>query len=228
MPELERAHAISQYDGGIAYADAQIAHLIDWLKQWNLYDNTLIVVTSDHGESFGERNLVEHGNSVYQNLLHVPLIIKFPHSDRKGVVDDPVSLTDIFPTILSTLGYGIPKRTQGQDLTALTLPGPREIFGESFPCPVLHSPACAGGCLERTIYSWPFKFLTFSNGRYELYNLSTDPAESRNIAASERDTAKQLGLNLSRWTKAMPAQAAQKVSVDKEVMQRLKGLGYAQ
>jgi arylsulfatase A-like enzyme len=144
------------------------------------------------------------------------------------VVQDPVSLTDIFPTILNTLGYPIPKGAQGQDLTAPTAGGPREIFGESFPCPVLHSPDCIGGCLERAIYSWPFKFLTFSNGKYEMYELSSDPDEARNIAPSQHDTARQLGLDLSHWTKTVPVQAAKKVKVDKEAIQRLKGLGYAQ
>ena len=73
------SHCVSQYDGGIAYVDHQIGEVVTWLKRHGAYDNTMIVVTSDHGEAFGERHRVGHANSPYQNLLHVALIVKYPH-----------------------------------------------------------------------------------------------------------------------------------------------------
>ena len=88
-PAGYRPHCVSQYDGGIAYMDAQIGKVIDWLKREKAYDNTMIVVASDHGESFGERHRVGHANSPYQNLLHVPLLIKYPRSTRRGVETRP-------------------------------------------------------------------------------------------------------------------------------------------
>src|SRR5262249_48470986 len=95
-------HCVSQYDGGIAYVDHQIGEVGTWLKHHGAYDNTMIVVTSDHGEAFGERHRVGHANSPYQNLLHVALLVKYPHQAHRGTEERPVSLADVAPTILET------------------------------------------------------------------------------------------------------------------------------
>ena len=81
-----RPHCVSQYDGGIAYEDRQIGDVVRWLKRRGAYDNTMIVITSDHGEAFGERNRVGHANSPYQNLLHVALTgqVPAPGAPRNG------------------------------------------------------------------------------------------------------------------------------------------------
>src|ERR1035441_10430258 len=97
----------------------------------------MIVVTSDHGEAFGERNRVEHGNSPYQNLLHVVLVVKYPRQAHRGTEERPVTLTDVAPTILETAGIAVPPAMQGRALTAIA---DRDIFAETFPCPVIHSP----------------------------------------------------------------------------------------
>jgi arylsulfatase A-like enzyme len=225
MPEVDRVHAISQYDGGIAYTDAHIGQIVDWLKKRNLYDNSLIVVTSDHGEAFGEKHLVLHGNSAYQNLLHVALMIKFPNSDHRGVVDDPASLIDVAPTILSALGYAIPPTVQGRNL--LEPAGSRTIFSEAFPCPVVQSPDCQG-CMQRAIFRWPYKLIASSNGKRELFDLSSDPAEDRNLFAPQNPKSQELSLALSGWLKTMPAQARQRLRLDGDALQRLKSLGYVQ
>ena len=145
-------HSISQYDGGIAYADAQIGKVVEWLKQYNAYDNTMIVVTSDHGEAFGERNHIGHANSAYQNLLHVPLLIKYPHGGHRGAESHPVSLIDVAPTILSTLGVPVPQTMQGRNLTGAGASEPRPIFSETFPCPVMHPQRSAPTAARREPY----------------------------------------------------------------------------
>ena len=117
-----RPHCVSQYDGGIAYEDQQIGDVVTWLKRRGAYDNTMIVVTSDHGEAFGERNRVGHANSPYQNLLHVALMVKYPHQARRGTEDRPVSLTDVAPTILEAAGIAAPQAMQGRSLTAVDGP----------------------------------------------------------------------------------------------------------
>ncbi|HXA50348.1 MAG TPA: sulfatase, partial [Candidatus Acidoferrum sp.] len=113
QPPGYRPHCESQYDGGIAYVDAQVGKIVDWLKRHNAYDNTMIVVTSDHGEAFGDKNRVGHANSPYQNLLHVALLIKYPGSSRKGVESQPVSLIDVVPTALTSLKLAVPATMQG-------------------------------------------------------------------------------------------------------------------
>jgi arylsulfatase A-like enzyme len=234
-PSFYRPYCVSQYDGGIAYLDAQIGQMVAGLKQRNLYDDTMIVVTSDHGEAFGERHRVEHGNSPYQNLLHVALLIKYPGvksarvkypgAARTGVVADAVSLVDVAPTVLSVAGFSVPPAMQGQSLLDAGAAGGREIFSETFPCPVMHAPECPG-CTARAVVSWPFKYIGFSNGTRELFNLEADPDEQRNLAGVANRDAARMGGRLSAWVKSLPAQSRQKVALTVEEMRRLKSLGY--
>ena len=227
LPEADRIHMLSQYDGGIASIDARIGELMDRLKQEGLYDNSFVVITSDHGEAFDEKHLVLHGNSVYQNLVHVALLIKFPHNAHIGIVNEPASLIDVAPTMLSALGYPIPPTVQGRDLLAPAPPGPRTLFTESFPCPVLQAPECQN-CMQRAVIEWPYKLVTSNKGKREMYDLSSDEGETSNVFAAQNPKSQQLGSEISAWLKAMPAQAKQNVKLDGEALQRLKSLGYVQ
>jgi arylsulfatase A-like enzyme len=227
MADADMAHCLSQYDGGIAYMDAQVGNLVDSLKRRGLYDNTMIVVTADHGEAFGEKHLVLHGNSAYQNLIHVGLLIKYPKSAQKGVVESPVSLIDIAPTILKVAGYEVPKGMQGRNLLDPASTEPREIFSESFACPVPQPKECTGICTSKAAFAWPNKLITSSTGRYEVYNLVKDPNENRNLGG-HTETGRNLGMELSRWVRAIPAQAQQQLKLDSEGLRRLKSLGYVQ
>jgi arylsulfatase A-like enzyme len=199
-------HSIAEYDGGIAYMDAQIGQLVAWLKRENLYDNTLIAVTADHGEAFGERGLFGHGNSLYANLLHVGLMVKYPHSAHTGVVDAPVSLIDILPTLAQSAGVEAPRGLPGRDLLGPDAFAARNLFSESFPCPVTHSPECPAGCLMRTVVAWPNKYIFSSTGRAEVYELRQDPKESHNLFGSLNPTAKILATQLNAWIKTIPVQ----------------------
>jgi arylsulfatase A-like enzyme len=228
LPPVYTSHAVSQYDGGIAYIDSQIGRLVDWLKRQNLYDNTLLIVTADHGESFGERRLFLHGNSLYANLLHVPLLVKYPHNAHAGVVGTPVSLIDIFPTIMKITGVEPPKGLQGMDLLDPAAAAPRNLFSESFPCPVPHVPECPGGCMMRSVVSWPDKFIWSGNGRLQTYQLDQDPNESRNLFGSLNKTAQGLSAELRAWIKTMPPQPKQYRNMSPADIARFKALGYIQ
>jgi arylsulfatase A-like enzyme len=228
QPPEYRPHCVSQYDGGIAYEDAQIGRVANWLKRHNAWDNTLFIVTSDHGEAFGERNRVGHANSPYQNLLHVPLLVKYPRGARSGREQRLASLTDVAPTILSAAGAAVPASMQGRNLMAIDSSPPREIFGETFPCPVIRPAECLSGCSAKAVYSWPLKFISMSNGKRELFNLAEDPDEKRNLYVLEMPRALDLGGDLKAWMKDMPAQERQSKQVDPEKLKQLKGLGYVQ
>jgi len=204
LPPLYTRHSISQYDGGIAYADSQIGRLVDWLKRENLYDNTLIVVTADHGEAFGEGGFFQHGNSLHSNLLHVGLVVKYPHSAHTGVIGTPVSLIDIFPTVMKVTGVEPPRGLQGRDLLDPEATAPRNLFSESFPCPVAQGPGCPSGCLMRTVVSWPNKFIFSSNGRSQVYQLDQDPNETHNLFGMLHHTALTLAAQLNAWIRTMP------------------------
>jgi arylsulfatase A-like enzyme len=227
--EHDHSHMLSQYDGGIAYIDAQIGHLTSWLKERNLYDNTLLVITSDHGEAFGEKNLVLHGNSVYQNLVHVALMIKFPKNGQTGVINEPVSLIDVAPTILASVGFPADPKMQGRNLLTREPQAKRDLFTESFQCPVPHPPECPpGGCSGRAVLAWPYKLVTSSTGKRELYDVSMDPEEKHDLAAEREAIASELGSQLKTWAKTMPARPKEKLHLDGESIQRLKSLGYVQ
>jgi arylsulfatase A-like enzyme len=228
LPPAYTSHAISQYDGGIAYIDSQVGQLVDWLKRQNLYDNTMIVVTADHGEAFGEKRLFLHGNSLYANLLHVPLLVKYPRSAHAGVIDTPVSLIDVFPTVTAIAGVPAPQNLQGRDLESPAASEPRELFSESFPCPVIHEPQCPGGCLMRTVISWPNKFIWSSKGSPESYDLGQDPNENRNLFGSLNKTAQALSDELRAWIKTTPKHETQHVNLSPEEIRRFKALGYIQ
>lgn len=206
LPAMYPRHSVSQYDGGIAYIDSQIGQLVDWLKREKQYDNTMIVVTGDHGESFGERGLFEHGNSVYANLLHVGLLVKYPHHAHAGVVNAPVSLIDILPTVLKSAGAPLPGGLQGMDLLdPAAVSEPRNLYSESFPCPVAHGPECPYGCVMRTVLSWPNKYIFSSNGKSGVYELSQDPDERHNLFGVFSPASLALASELNAWIDTMPA-----------------------
>jgi arylsulfatase A-like enzyme len=231
IPANYRPHTISQYDGGIAYMDAQIGQLVGWLKEQRVYDNTMVLVTSDHGEAFGERNHTGHANSPYQNLLHVALMVKYPASSGAPagtVVDTPVSLIDVAPTVLKVLGMPVALTMQGRDLLRADLAEKREFFAETFPCATLQSPECPHGCLARAVYAWPYKFITSTSGRRQLYDLSTDPDETHDLLQTNTSEARQLNADLQAWMKTFPIHSRQKLQLDPEALQRLKSLGYVQ
>src|SRR5579862_3956589 len=116
-PEPYRTEYASRpYDGEIAFADAQVGRLLRYLKEKGLYQNTVIVLTGDHGESLGEHGEKTHGFFVYNATMHVPLIIRVPAIARPGIVSDPVSLVDLMPTILEALGVEVPSQVQGRSL----------------------------------------------------------------------------------------------------------------
>ena len=112
------------YDGGIASADAYVGELLDELRQLRLYDEALIVVTADHGESLGEHDQIGHGGLYLEQLL-VPLIVKFPASWQiaPAVIDDPVEMVDVMPTVCDACGLDLPDHLDGRSLLPLIRDG---------------------------------------------------------------------------------------------------------
>jgi arylsulfatase A-like enzyme len=219
-------HCVSQYDGGIAYEDAQIGRVVAWLKSHNAYDNTMIVVTSDHGEGFGEHHRVTHANGPYQSLLHTVLIVKYPKSALRGAEPAFTSLTDVAPTVLSVANVAVPSTMQGRNL-ADSSAAPREIYSETFPCPVIQPAECKFGCATTSVFKWPYKFIQSNEhgGKLELFDLSRDPAENRNLVIREQEQATGLRAELDRWNRPVHAKETKKLDSDKE--KGLRDLGYA-
>src|ERR1700681_750806 len=120
-PEPFKARFASQpYDGEIAYADSAVGKLLDEIRKHGLYDETLIAVMADHGESLGAHGENTHGIFLYDETLHVPLLFKLPASHAAGKrIDARVRLVDVAPTILQEAGLPVPKEMQGESLSPL-------------------------------------------------------------------------------------------------------------
>ena len=222
----DRRRDESQYDGGIAYIDASLRDLFAKLKELGLYDDSVIIVTSDHGQSFGEKQLVGHGSSVYQEQVRVPLIIKYPARHQALVRNDLVSHVDLLPTILDLLGDKIPPSLPGRSLRAPPAV-PATVFSESFPCEWMSfDPRFQR--VERAAFSGPFKLILSTNGKREFYDLAADPHEDNNLYSQNLTAASRLESDLRHWISILPKEHARPAVLDSSGVDRLKSLGYVQ
>lgn len=177
VDEPVRNSIIDLYDAGIAFFDSQIGQLLVSLQEKGLYNESLILLTSDHGEEFQEHGQFIH-NQTYEENIRVPVLIKFPKkSDISGRVEVPVGLIDIMPTILNYLRIPAKNSFQGVSLlpSAQSRSGKeREIFSrqKNFQKGDIYS---LTGRQYKLIYN-------ITNGEKELYDLMEDPGENNNIA----------------------------------------------
>ncbi len=225
-PPFDVTYAEDPYAGEIAYVDSCIGQVVDKLRTLGLYDNTLIIVTGDHGEGLGDHGEVQHGFLIYQSTMQVPLIIRVPKGDHRGIqVDEAVSLVDIMPTVLGLIGLDVPRQVQGVNLSDHLdgRPAPERltpIYGESlwpdlFGCSSLH------GIVDG---SWKY----IRSPRPELYDLSQDGGETANVTDQEPEITRRLHARLEESLKAMESAATGHDSelVDREAVKRLESLGY--
>jgi len=185
------------YDAGLSQLSGYVGQLIGLVKRRDLYDDTLIIITSDHGEHFGENGAVGHFFSLYNTALRVPLLIRAPGATTGRVERRKGQSVDLFPTILAASGVD-PSRFdhRGQDLLN---PETRRtsVFSEYYyPAQVLglFSPevrARESARLaphlrrQRAVQAFGYRLLWSSDGRHELYHVARDPGETRNLLAAE-------------------------------------------
>jgi arylsulfatase A-like enzyme len=225
----EKEHLISQYDGGIAYLDFELGRLFARLKELGLYDNSLIVVTSDHGENFGDRHMLDHGIALYHDEVNVPLVVKYPGQNAGRTVDDLVSQIDIAPTILEAAGIPRPNAFAGQSLTR-PIDSERYLYSEAFPPDAPDNQAERFQRTESAIYHHQQKFIESTKGDRELYDLEADPEERHNLYlyAGGLQQASPLKAVLDEWTARQPKIHSRLGSTPQSVREQLRSLGYAQ
>jgi arylsulfatase A-like enzyme len=218
------AHLISQYDGGIAYEDSQIGVVIHGLKDRGLYDNTLIVITGDHGEGLGEHGVWGHGVTTFENVVYVPLLVKYPRQTEARRLDESAGHVDILPTVLDVTGVPSPRLLQGRSLRSSE--ASRMLLSESFP-----STSRVIGRRQdytvRALFVERFKFVETSKGARALYDLSADPSETRDICEAESARCAAMGVQLDTWVRAIPPPPSPpKTKLDPRSLERLRTLGY--
>ena len=214
---VERAHLESQYDGALAYVDAQLARVFDDLRARGLWEKSLIVVTSDHGEGFGDHGTFGHGHGVYQDVVGAPLLVKLPGVAAPRRIATPASLVDVMPTVLAALGLPAVSDVDGVSLLG-EIPAERPLFAESFD---------GKGEIARAMRRGSRKLIRHRGRANALYDLASDPNELRNLAETSGTETSASAIELSTWVKN---QAGRGVGVEltPEEAERLKALGYLQ
>ncbi len=218
-PEPFRSRSASAYDGEIAFADSIVGTLVADLKRRGLYDGTLLVVLSDHGEGLGDHGEQEHGILVYREALQVPLVVKLPGARRRGTrVAEPVGLVDVLPTLAGELGFAPPPGLPGIDLFAVA-PDPARPSGGSSRRRCTRASTSAGASSVRSSGTRDH----FIEGvRNELYDVVSDPGETRDLSASSGDTARDFKRALNRIEAPYTAPG----QVASEDLRKLASLGY--
>jgi len=195
----EKDHVRRGYKGEVMYLDSYIGELLSYLKNMGIYDNSLVIITSDHGDFLGEHGIIGHRCGLYREVLDVPLIVKYPLSDKKTkkIIQTQVQLVDILPTVLNFLGIAIPKRIEGR-----LLGSSGEIVSEEYEnthLVELYGSRFRGNI--KTLFENPYKYILNSVRGNELYNLLKDPKEERNIVEEKKEIAKEMKKNLLTWVK---------------------------
>lgn len=214
LTDEERAFVTANYDGQILAMDAALGELMAALKARGRYENTLIIVTADHGEMLGEHEIVGHGGRMmYEGLLHIPMVVKLPGADRpRGERADRVQLVDVMPTVLSTLGAPEPEGVQGEPIQGVT----HATIAEEHINPEFV--AQFGEVYNRALrvyYDGPYKLISTSRGERVLFDLAQDPNEETDLASREPQRVAEMEQRLETMMSHMdlPRGDATKVAV---------------
>jgi choline-sulfatase len=218
-PEPFRSrYASAPYDGEIASADAIVGRFLQTLRDRKLYDRSVVVFLSDHGEGLGDHGEDEHGILLYREELRVPLFVKLPGSKRAGERRrEPVQISDVFPTVLAALGEKVPDGLAGRSLLDAAPPGGavRRVYSETL--------------YPRYHFGWSdLASLTDDRHQYihaprpELYDWRADPSEKNDLAAGLPPAFRSMRAELAGTSRPLQPPGA----TDPEAIKKLASLGY--
>jgi arylsulfatase A-like enzyme len=228
ISEEEHQHSVSQYDGAIRYLDSQIARVIHRLKELRLYDNSIIIVTSDHGEAFGVRNLVGHSQSLYQDQVYVPLVIKYAGQQKAETSGSLASHVDLLPTLAAATDLSVPPGLQGTDLRNISHAKDRELFAEAYIQREMAALRPQYPRRQFAVFRDNLKLIASSNGKSELYDLRKDPQERSDLSAIYGAATQHLRRRLDDWLSRVPMARTTITQTDQKAVEQLKSLGYVQ
>jgi choline-sulfatase len=209
----------ARYDGEIRTADAAIGAFFEELRRRQLWDRTVIVLTADHGESFMDHGVMGHNTWLYDELVHVPLLVRIPGVTPHRV-HAQVQLVDLYPTLAGMAGATLPKDLHGVNrLPVLQLGAAADSYAYS---------EVVGARFSIRTLEW--KYISSLQGGRQLFNLQGDPHEQNNLARQQPERVEQLERELRRVV-AMAVKSGQNVHgqsspVAPEVLKQLKSLGY--
>jgi arylsulfatase A-like enzyme len=228
----ELAHVNALYDAEIRYLDDQFSQLWHELEEMGVLANTLVVITSDHGEDMMEHGWLEHGTTLYDPGLRVPLLLIWPNRLPPGVrLHCQRPLVDLMPTILELVGL----RSQGdidgrsfaseiqQQKCSESRPAHAELKDIDDPLLVLF-----GDRPSASLRDGEWKLIAnLANGENQLYHLTSDPGEQRNLAQKEKARVQEMRSMIESYlAKASPATSESRMELSPEVEKELRSLGY--
>jgi arylsulfatase A-like enzyme len=239
-PHAYIAYDLAWYDGSIRGLDTEMGRLLERLRNLGLDRDVAIAFLSDHGEEFLDHGRMWHEHSVYGELVHVPLILRWPAGIAAGrVIDDPVHLLDVMPTLLDFAGLPQPAGIQGQSLGPLVLASNDPSLWKRRPVIMEKKPLARGFPSASESYAiidgnWKLIYnkIPIPGGpEYELYEFPKDLLDQRNVAAEHPDVVARLGKVLNGWhTMAQSARlksdSETTSTMSAEELRRLRSLGY--
>ncbi len=216
------------YDGEVAWTDSLIGDVRRALEDRDLLENSVVILTADHGEGLGDHGESSHGFFVYDTTIHVPLIVRLPSAEQGGrVVDSAVSHVDLFPTVLDAVGVAAPRAVHGESLLPLIrgeeVDSDRGVYSESF-YPLLHygwSPLRAFRTDSHKLISAP---------RPEVFDVRTDGAERHDLSGAQPDVVEDLENRLALMRTEIEddgPNAGTASDIDPQTLAQLQALGYA-
>jgi arylsulfatase A-like enzyme len=232
------------YDEEIVYLDRKIQELLVFLRSSGLDESTLIILTSDHGEHFGEHHQLEHWLWVYEPLVRVPLIVRNPGHFPPGIESRLVQSHDIYPTILKLAGSSWEPKPAHNCRSLLEQERPEPRFGVTEmlmpwldPIVEMQHRFPEIDILRlaepvRAVQVGEEKLIMYSDGRTELFHIAMDPGETKNLAGEKPETVRTLAGRLSDWLgsfdhyRHMPGPPANNMKITSREMKALKALGY--
>ncbi len=224
LSEDDRTNLRNLYLGEVAYTDREVGRLLDELRDSGRIDESVVIVLSDHGEEFWDHGDFEHGHTQFEELIHVPLLIRFPDKKHAGTtVAEPVRLMDLMPTLFEYFGLTPPDTFDGQSFLSLLQDG------HGYDVPFLFE-NCLYGTEKKAIRSNDLKLIVdMQSDDAALFDLSSDPKEQNDLAATRAEEVERLKASLLQSVEETDADRGaenQALDLPPRIMQDLKDLGY--
>lgn len=233
-------YASALYNGEIAYEDSALGKFLGELRTRGIYNGTVIALMADHGEALGDHGEDTHGFFLYDETIHVPLVIKLPASDAAGKIsagkriDTRAGLVDVLPTILEAIGIAIPPEVQGESLLGVMKAAPAENGALPSTASSQDRQAYSETDYGHGAYGWsPLrslrtgKYLYVKAPRQELYDQSTDPRAEHNLSSSSTAVTGTLAGQLDAFRqKTSSSREVPRQAFSAEAQQKLMALGY--
>jgi arylsulfatase A-like enzyme len=231
MPPRDLRHVIALYDGEIRFTDDIIKQLLDKIDGAERLSRALIVVTSDHGEEFFEHGMKGHQKTLFDEVVRVPLVVRWPGRIQPGgVIHEQVRLIDLMPTLLALAGVPLPMPVQGRDLSPL-------LLGDELPAePALLELLCFGA-RTRALRTRDYKVMVDERSQNAVFfDLKQDPGEKKVqiLSGGQDDPRAESAMTELRelvqvsesWTERPGFGSAAPAELDDEMIRRLRSLGY--